>query len=276
MPSIGHRPAASARVRRTIPALAGLPRPLFSRAEALPPGAESPPHSHDWAQFSYAGSGIIEVHTPAGTYLAPPQYAVWVPPGVEHYIHNAEAAELRSLYLRADVLAGLPEECAVLAVTPLARELVLAVGNLPPDYDEIGADGRLVAVLLDCLAALPAVAYSVPMPATPRLGRLCAELAAQPDDPRGLAEWAVELACSERTLAREFRLATGLTFREWRRRLRLLSALSALERGSSVTAVALDCGFESTSAFIAAFRAMFGTTPSTLRRTPRGGRLQRQ
>ena len=52
-----------------------------------------------------------------------------------------------------------------------------------------------------------------------------------------------------------------MTFRTWRQRMRLVSALPALERGERVTDVALACGYDSTSAFIAAFRQQFGATP---------------
>jgi len=43
--------------------------------------------------------------------------------------------------------------------------------------------------------------------------------------------------------------------------LRLISALERLEQGAAVTEVALDCGYNSPSAFIAAFRRQFGATP---------------
>ncbi len=54
---------------------------------------------------------------------------------------------------------------------------------------------------------------------------------------------------------------TGLTFRLWRQRLRLLHALPLLEQKHSVTEVSLACGYESTSAFISAFGEHFGSTP---------------
>ncbi|MEX5612924.1 helix-turn-helix domain-containing protein, partial [Pseudomonas protegens] len=44
-------------------------------------------------------------------------------------------------------------------------------------------------------------------------------------------------------------------------RLRLLGALTPLEQGERVTDVALACGYDSTSAFIAAFRQQFDATP---------------
>jgi len=43
-----------------------------------------------------------------------------------------------------------------------------------------------------------------------------------------------------------------------------LSSLGALENGDSVTNAALACGYDSTSAFIAAFKGLFGFTPGDL------------
>ena len=95
---------------------------------------------------------------------------------------------------------------------------------------------------------------------------LCTVLQEHPDDDaQPWPRWAVEAGASERTLARLFVRETGLGFGEWRQRLRLLLSLDALEAGDSVTDVALAHGYESTSAFIAAFRGMFGVTPGELR-----------
>ena len=60
-----------------------------------------------------------------------------------------------------------------------------------------------------------------------------------------------------------------MTFRTWRQRMRLLSALPALSRGERVTDVALACGYESLSAFIAAFGKQFGLSPGEFLQTHR-------
>lgn len=254
MPSSGHRLRP-----RALPDLDRLPRPVYARVESLPAGSYVAAHRHDWGQLSYAVSGVLDVRTRSGSFMAPPHWAVWIPAGVEHEVLTSARAEMRSLYIDSGAVgwAG----CRVLEISPLARELILAVSALPPEYDRHGPDGRLVAVLLDRLAGLPEAGFSLPMPADPRLARVCAALQAGPDDPRSLGEWARLAALSERTLARLFRRETGLCFREWRRRMRLMTALSGLERGLSVTEAALDCGYDSISAFIAAFRTLFGRTP---------------
>ena len=69
------------------------------------------------------------------------------------------------------------------------------------------------------------------------------------------------VGASERTLARLFLKETGVGFRQWRQRLRMLTAIERLAAGQDVTAVALDLGYSSSSAFIAMFKRELGETP---------------
>jgi AraC-like DNA-binding protein len=102
------------------------------------------------------------------------------------------------------------------------------------------------------------------LPRHPRLLQLCNELIEHPGQAITLHDWAAQLGTSEKTLMRLFQRETGLSFRSWRQRARLLSSLGALETGESVTQAALACGYDSTSAFIAAFKVLFGFTPGEL------------
>ena len=265
MPINGQIPAHDPAAERHIPALEGLPRPLYARAESLRAGSWTPLHQHDWVQFSYAISGVLGVQTAEGSFFAPPQWGVWIPAGVEHEVVTSMRAEMRSLYVRTQDSAWAPQRCRVLEVTPLARELIKNFCQLPPEYPEVdSAEARLVQVLLDQLAQLPEVGFSLPLPRHPRLLALCNELIEDPSQVITLHDWASRLGTSEKTLMRMFQRETGLSFRGWRQRARLLSSLSALEEGDSVTNTALACGYDSTSAFIAAFKSLFGYTPGEL------------
>jgi AraC-like DNA-binding protein len=84
---------------------------------------------------------------------------------------------------------------------------------------------------------------------------------ASPGDDRDLTQWGRHAGASARTLARLFRRETGMTFAGWRRRLRLLAAVSRLGAGESVAMVADDLGYHSPSAFVAMFRRSLGTSP---------------
>jgi AraC-like DNA-binding protein len=223
-------------------------------------------HSHPWGQLSFASVGVLLVRTQTGSHVTPPQRAVWVPPGMRHEVTTSRRAEMRSLYISAEQTVFCPPRCLVLSVTPLARELIQSAAALPQLYDENGPDGRLVAVLLDQLAILPEAGFSLPWPTDPRLAAVCQSLTDNPDDSRTIGDWGKTAGMTERTLARQFLAETGLTFGGWRRRTRLLTALSLLEAGKSVTTAGIECGYDSTSAFIAAFREAFGMTPGVFLR----------
>lgn len=251
---------------RPIPALAQLPRPLYARAESLGAGSWTTSHQHDWVQFSYAISGVLGVYTSDGSYFAPPQWGVWIPAGVEHDVVTSMQAEMRSLYVRPDACPWSAGQCQVLEVTPLARELIKQFCTFAINYPEGDSpEARLVAVLLDQLRSLPQVGFSLPLPRHPGLLALCNGLIAAPEQAQTLQQWALQLAVSEKTLMRLFQRETGLSFRNWRQRMRLLSSLALLEAGESVTQAALGCGYDSTSAYIAAFKQLFGATPGELR-----------
>jgi len=255
-------------MERVLPKLSALPRPIFPRVEALTQPSWVRAHAHDWIQLSYATRGVLGVRTRLGSYLAPPQRAIWVPPGLEHSVVSTERTQMRSLYIDPAAAPWGWAQCRVLSVTSLVRELIRVATRLPENYDESGPAGRLVAVLLDQLSELKEVLFSLPLPVDERLLRVSAQLEAQPDDQRTLTELARGAGLSGRTLTRLFMHDTGLSFRSWRRRLRLLKSLDGLEAGGSVTKVSLDSGYTSTSAFIAAFRREFGVTPREAMQTP--------
>lgn len=246
---------------RRVPGLKHLPRPVYGRIESLPNRTLTHRHSHPWVQFSYAIQGVLEVQTDAGRFVAPPQRAVWVPAGMPHRVFSSPHTEMRSLYLDCRVTGWATEGCRVLEVSDLLRELIRTFSRLPVEYQEDAADGRLVHVLLDQLQAAPTVDLMLPLPRDARLRQVYRSLLAHPERQTTLGDWSQRFGLSEKTLSRLFLRDTGLTFRAWRQRLRLLGALRTLERGERVTDVALGCGYDSTSAFIAAFRQQFGCTP---------------
>jgi AraC-like DNA-binding protein len=230
-------------------------------ATDYPGGHEIAPHRHARAQLVYASRGVMTVTAAAGSWVVPPQRAVWMPAGAEHAIRIDRDLSMRSLYIRPDAVAGMPGVCRVVAVSALLRPLILRAMTVPPLYDEDGPDGRVLRVLLDELGALPSAPLYLPQPRDPRLKRVTDALLAAPADPRPFDAWARLAGASSRSLARLFLAETGLGFRAWRQRARLLHALAALADDEPVTAVAFEAGYDSPSAFIAAFKRAFGATP---------------
>jgi AraC-like DNA-binding protein/quercetin dioxygenase-like cupin family protein len=248
-------------------------RPDLSRAEALrpdvvavasnyPAGHVVQPHSHGRAQLIFATRGVMTVTTAAGAFVVPTQRAVWMPAGTVHQVESRSAYAMRTLLIRPAAAEALPAQPCVVTVTPLLREIILALMESPQDYPPGGPEERLADVALDLIAVLPVTPLHLPMPTDPRLARLTGRLLADPADRRGLEDWARELALSGRTLARLFGTETGMSFRAWRQQARLLRALEMMAAGQPVTTVALDVGYDSPSAFIAMFRRVLGVSPA--------------
>lgn len=203
----------------------------------------------------------MTVMTAEGTWVVPPQQAVWVPARTDHEVKSAGPLAMRSLYIHPDETHGLSLQCCVLTVTPLLRELILKIVSLPNRNPVSPADARLMEVILDQLRELKPAPLHLPMPKDPRLRAVTNRLIRDPGDNRSLAAWSRLTGASSRTLARLFLKETGMSFGNWRQQLRLLSAISHLALEIPVTTVAYDLGYRSPSAFIAMFKRVFGVPP---------------
>jgi AraC-like DNA-binding protein len=238
-----------------------LERPLEGLAAEYRPGESIPLHRHPFAQLIYASRGVMTVSTEHGTWVVPPERAVWVPGQVAHAIRMTGHVSIRTVYL-ADDVAPLPGSgCCVVSVSSLLRECLLRAADFARAYPEQGPEARLAAVIADEIRAAPIAPLHLPMPEDARARRVAEALRASPGDPRGLTDWSRIAGASARTLERLFQRETRLSFGAWRQQARLLRGLERLAAGESVTAVALELGYETPSAFIAMFRRSLGTTP---------------
>ena len=236
-------------------------QPIVALARDHPGPHHYPPHSHFRAQLVYASAGVMTVSTAGGTWVVPPQQAVWMPAGMAHEVRCDGPLAMRSLYVHPDLARGLPQTCQVVSVPPLLRELIQRAVTYEGAYAPDSPEGRLLALIPDELQALKAEPLHLPLPSDPRLHSVTSALIANPADGRPLIDWAQQVGASERTLARGFLKETTMTFGAWRQRLRLLAAVARLAEGQAVTTVAYDLGYESPSAFIAMFRRNLGQTP---------------
>jgi AraC-like DNA-binding protein len=231
-------------------------------AATYSPGHVIPPHSHDWHQLLYASEGVMTIHTTSGSWVVPPHRAVWIPANVEHSVQMSGAVSMRTLYLLPALSKALPKDCCTVNVPPLLRELILDAVARRTLQRSIPSEARLIGVMLDQIQALPAAPLQLPMPRDARASKVADLLKANPAEPASLDQIARRAGASPRTIERLFRSETNMGFAKWRQRLRLLHALRLLAAGEPVTNVALEAGYDSTSAFISMFRRELGTTPS--------------
>src|SRR6202165_1707338 len=89
-------------------------------------------HMHREAQLVYAARGTMQVTTPKGRWLVPPDRAVWVPARLEHSIDVLADIEMRTLYFDLNWLKGEPRGANldaefVVLVSRLLHETILAL-----------------------------------------------------------------------------------------------------------------------------------------------------
>lgn len=202
----------------------------------------------------------MEVASGQNLWMIPPHFGLWIPARTSHQIRMPEAVSMRTLYLRSG-LVNLKASCAVLHVTPLFRELVFEIvrtGNLRIRNH---LDCALRDLLLSQLEKASSVPTGIELPKDSRALTVAQTVLANPALRSSLAFMCASVGVSVRTLQRAFRRDVGIDFEHWRRQVRLMKAVELLIAGTSVKEAAFSVGYQEPSAFVAMFRATFGTTP---------------
>jgi AraC-like DNA-binding protein/quercetin dioxygenase-like cupin family protein len=224
------------------------------------------PHRHASHQLLFAASGAMTVTGDRTTWMIPPGRAVLIPAGALHAIRMWGDVAMRSLYFPVGAAASAfdADACRVISVSPLLRELILRVAELAALDSRVAADARLMGVLMDELAAAHIEPLLLPLPSDARALTAANSVLEDPADGATTHDVARRSGLSARTLERLFRAETGMTFGLWRQKARLLESVRRLAQGGSVTDAALESGYSSVSAYIAAFKQTFGCTPGTM------------
>ncbi|MFT5658057.1 MAG: AraC-like DNA-binding protein [Gammaproteobacteria bacterium] len=159
---------------------------------------------------------------------------------------------MRTLYLNSNINAE-KDDCRVWSVSALMWKIIIRLAENPSS----GAVQHLIALLFDEIETISTLLLKLPQPTDKRLCCITDTINQNPADRRRLEDWADQPGFSQRSLIRRFQSETGMTFRQ----SRLLSSLERLANHEPVTRIALELGYETASAFGAAFRQTFGVTP---------------
>lgn len=254
-----------------IPQLDALPAPVYFRYDEFGADTHSAAHRHAWGQLNYTAHGVMQLEIDGRRFFSPPNYAVWVPPDTEHGCYNPQAVVYRSVYISRELSQSLPAQPCSLVISDILKAILGDFARRDVKVPRTDADQRLAQVLVDQLHCAPVHTGYLPYAQGPGLRSVLQALQRNPGDNRPLGDWAASVHVSERTLARQFIRELGISFGEWRQRLRFLRAIEALEGEQSIQQIAFDLGYGSPSAFIAMFQRQAQCTPEQYRRQARRG-----
>ena len=236
---------------------------LRTFVEGYPQGGRIERHVHEVDQLALISESTAVVETDDSYVVHPLLKALWLPAGVYHSVYSSRPFYLHSLYFNAGTVraATAPE---ILGLGNLARELVLFLCAVPRASQRGPKHAHALALLMPLLAEAKPQSFTLPRPRSERARKLADHLAARPDDGRSLELVAAEVGgASLRTFERMFADETGLSLAVWRRQSRLLTSLTLLAEGKSVSEVAHAVGYDSAAAFSTAFKQCFGVSPSS-------------
>jgi AraC-like DNA-binding protein len=229
-------------------------------------GVRLDPHMHRESQLVYAAEGTMQVTTPKGRWLVPPDRAVWVPALLEHSIDVLADIQMRTLYfelpwLRRNARGNSLGAEFVVRISPLLHQTILALFDKQDDRKRTSLLLQLVMLELD---QAEDSATFIPLPQEPRCRRAADIVLANPTAQYEIETLAREIGTSARTLSRLFSSETQLSFKSWCQRARIAAAVERLSTDSNVSIkqIASDLGYASVPAFSHAFRQVTGKTPT--------------
>lgn len=155
-------------------------------ASNYPRGTRLDLHAHREAQLVFAARGLMQVQTPMGRWLVPPDRAVWVPARLPHAIDVLADVEMRSIYFQPRWLAArrtshqLKSEFVV-RVGPLLRELILAMFE---QHAERMRAMLLAEVIVGELARAGDATTFMPMPSDAKAREVAEMVLRNPSDDR--------------------------------------------------------------------------------------------
>jgi AraC-like DNA-binding protein len=241
------------------------PQPVSFRTENYKGGTVFPAKRQTWGELNYALAGVVDFDIQGVRYLSPPHYAIWIPPDVLHEAWNQYDVRYVTVYVERSLCAGLPPAPATLGLSPLLKAILADFAARDITLPKSEEDLRLAHVLVDQIRLAPRSESYLPLSDDVLLAPVLKALQADPGDRHSLAEWARRMGTTERTLSRRCHDDLGISFNEWRQRLKLVAALALIEAGEPVQRIAAQLGYSNASAFIAMFRRLTGTSPTQMR-----------
>ncbi len=226
-------------------------------------------HFHDMHQLLYAFEGAIEVESARGRHLIPRQLAAWIPAGALHRT-IIQGERSGSVFFPATMVSAAGEYIRTVLVSTLMREMIREAMRWPIN-EALHATG---ATFFNAMATLCSewiehdTGLFLPTSGNQQIKRALEYTAQQLTTT--LTDVCSHVGMSERSLRRHLNDEIGMTWEAYRRRSRLLNAVTLLsESDTAVSEVAATCGFESPSAFAKAFRLAMNESPRAYRKRVR-------
>jgi len=205
-------------------------------------------HRHSRGQFLYATQGLMKARTSLGAWIVPSGFGLFIPHAIEHEVEMFGDVSMQSSYIHPGILSrAVSKNCKVIKITPLLKESVDRFATRPAAYTDDDIAVSLTRIIVSEIKNSPASAMILPFNHPSRLSKMWQILLRNPSDSRSIDSWASTLNMSRRTFTRSVRKETGLSFSQWRQRLRFHKASELIASGKTLPQVAHEVGYQNVS-----------------------------
>lgn len=221
-------------------------------------------HTHNQVQLFWVNRGIVVVETEHVRWSVASGCVGFIPAQLSHRTDVVTGIDGFALYCSVNVIGHDLSSPKLVQSNRLMQALLMRIKSF--SEPSLSAEQiRLLMVLIDEIRLTESTLFQLPLPKDKRARQLAYQLLDEPQLSTPVVELAPRFGLSPRTLSRLFLFQTGIGFSVWRTQARLLFALKLLEQNLSITRVAQECGYQTTSRFITVFKSHFGVTPKQYR-----------
>ena len=222
-----------------------------------------PPHSHPEPMLAWCYRGTLWVYLADAVWRLAPGQGVWIPAGAAHTARHERDSVGCYTYIPDAALTEPIREATRVHVHRAVQEMMLHLGmnDMDPAL-RVRIQGVLIEMLQQPTPEALEDVSEIPVPGDERVRTLVQAVLAEPGDARTARELFAVHGLHERTVLRVFTSDIGMSFGQWRTGVRMALAARLIVGGTPIGIAGHRAGYDSTSAFSAAFKGRFGMTPS--------------
>lgn len=237
-------------------------RPVTTYSEEIQNAKCANPHLHPRAQVISCNSGVMEVVTKRNIWIVNHLQSVWIAGNEEHQVYFPNNVKVITAFIDKSKLKNLPKDSFAFDNSNFLNSLLEKIISFSNPDRFTQQQKRVLEVFLDEISTLKPSSTFLPTSQDKRIKMAVNHLMNDMSSKHTIDHYANKASVSPRTLSRLFNKELGMSFGDWKMRLKLMEAVKQLGEKKSVKEVAFDLGYENVSSFIVAFKKHFGKTPT--------------
>ena len=237
-------------------------RPVTTYSESIRNAKCADSHSHPRAQIISCDRGIMEVVTEHNIWIVNPLQSIWIASNEEHQVFFPNNVKVNSVFIDISRLNNLPLNSFAFDISNFFKSLLAKIVSFSNPNRLSLQQNRIFEVLLDEISYLKPSSTFLPTSHDIRIKKVTDALITDITSKHTIDFYANESCISSRTLSRLFVKELGMSFGEWKIRLKLLESLKLLGERRTIKDIAYNLGYENVSSFISIFKKHFGKTPT--------------